>query len=294
MRSALVERCLDVAWSQWVALGVSGSGVLVPQSPVDLEAAIAFAPVLATIDPRLHGEALDWCVSFAGDFVSVTCLKHSLACFDDEDRDGFGAFAAVVNAYGGTKWPVDETRRPEGFRPSGKSQCQIGEPACVQLRARKVFGINARADILVGLALLPEPARDEWTHVSLLRNLGYSKRALSEALNDLAAGGMLGTLSFGNTVRYALRKRDPLREILEPVPGKPGQPWSQRLAIAAALVRLQNQLAGKTTTTQAIELRKLFERKCKVLEQGRMKAPTITAESPWQTVEAWLAPLLTP
>jgi hypothetical protein len=142
--------------------------------------------------------------------------------------------------------------------------------------------------------LLPATAEVEWTHISQLRSLGYSKRALNDALNDLVAGGMLDTLAFGNTVRYAVRKRDPLRAILEPIPTKPGQPWAQRLAIAAALVRLQSQLADKSVTTQAIELQKLLERKRKVLEQGRMKAPAVLPNSPWQSIEAWLTSLLEP
>jgi hypothetical protein len=294
MRSALVELCLDLSWGQWAALGVSASGWIVPQSPVDLEAAIAFAPVLADIDPRLHAEALDWCIAFANDFVSVTSLRHALAAFDEEHRVEFDRFASIVNKQGATKWPVREPVHPDSFRPSGKSQCRTDHAACVQLRARKVFGINARADILVGLALLPDSPQIQWTHVSLLRNLGYSKRALSEALNDLAGGGMLGTLSFGNTIRYALRKAEPLREILEPLPSLPGQPWSQRLAIAATMLRLQKQLASKSVTSQAIEIKKALERKRSVLEQGRMTAPAISAEAPWASIEAWLKPLLRP
>ena len=194
MRSALVELCFGSRrGANGPRFGVSASGWIVPQSPVDLEAAIAFAPVLADIDPRLHAEALDWCIAFANDFVSVTSLRHALAAFDEEHRGAFDRFASIVNVQGATKWPVREPVHLDSFRPSGKSQCRTDHAACVQLRARKVFGINARADILVGLALLPDSPQTQWTHVSLLRNLGYSKRALSEALNDLAGGGMLGT-----------------------------------------------------------------------------------------------------
>lgn len=295
MTRRLVDQCLAVSWSQWVALGVSGTGAISKAThAVDLEAAIAFAPTIEYLDPRLYSEVLDWCIHFANDFVSVASLRHALAAFDEEHRATFQLFAALVNEHGGAKWPSAPSPSHRSFRPSGKSRVRLDHAAAVQLRARKIFGINARADILVGLALLPSTKEPRWTHVSLLRDLGYSKRALSGALNDLAAGGLLGTLQFGNTVRYSLRRREPLRELLAPLPETPGQAWSQRLALAAALVSLQKRLAGKSATTQAIELHKLFERKQIILERAQVGVPTISHTDPWHDIEAWLEPLLNP
>lgn len=309
MAKPLVEQCLDLAWSQWAALGVSGSGVLVPRYAVDLEAAIAFAPCLEDLDPRLHAEILDWCIHFARDFTSVSVLKQVLDMFDPEHRAAFERFAAIVNSQGGTKWPTSE--KPRAFTPSNKSACKLERPSSIGLRARKIFGINARADILVALALIPPPPMFiPWRLANDLTDLGYTKRNLSEALNDLRAGGMLDTMPIGNTIRYALSKPDPLRAILAPMPESPRQPWAQRLAIAASLLDADRRTRGKSATTRAVEVGKLLQRKSPILERGRIPIlergwvplpelgriprPELGTGDPWPELEAWMEPMLCP
>jgi hypothetical protein len=289
---SLIDQCLDLAWSQWAALGISASVAIVPLHSVDLDAAIAFAPVLADLDPRLYDEVLDWCIQFARDFASVSCIKHCLKLFDPDHRERFDRFAATVNACGGTKWPT--SLPPQPFTPSGKSQCRLDRPAAVQLRARKIFGINARADILVGLALYPPDPKPRWTHVNLLLDLGYTKRSLSEALNDLNAGGMLGTLKFGNTIRYALRNHEPLRQLLDPLPNTLGGGWGQLLALAASLLSAQRRTHEKSITTQAVEVHKVLEPRRSVLERGLITLPDLSVGDPWPQISAWMEPLLRP
>lgn len=290
--SSLIEQCRQQAWSQWTALGVSASAVLVPAHSVDLDAAIAFAPALADLDPRLHHEVLDWCIQFARDFSSVSCIKHCLKLFDADHQDRFAEFAAIVNARGGTKWPT--TRSPRSFVPSQKSRCRLDRAAAIQLRGRKIFGINARADILVGLSQYPVQAAPRWTHVNLLLDLGYTKRALSDALNDLRAGGMLGALKVGNTIRYALSKPEPLRQILAPVPETLGKPWSKILALTASLLSVQSRTREKSVTTNAVEVRKVLERRRSSLDASAIVTPDISPGDPWPQIEAWIEPLLRP
>lgn len=164
----------------------------------------------------------------------------------------------------------------------------------MQLRGRKIFGINARADILVGLALYPPDPKPRWTHVNLLLDLGYTKRSLSEALNDLNAGGMLGTLRFGNTIRYALRKHEALRQILDPLPTTLGQPWAQLLALAASLLSVQRRTRDKSVTTQAVEVHKVLAIRRSALERSITVVPELPAGDPWPQIDAWMEPLLRP
>ena len=292
MSKSIDECCLDVAWSQWVELGVSGSGVLVPQSAVDLEAAIAFAPLLLDLDRRLHDEVLDWCIRYAGEFASVSCLKRVLKQFDPEHQEKFERFASTVNRYGGTKWPTSLKTAPS-FTPSEKSRCRVERPGAIHLRARKIFGINARADILVGLALLKPTPQPAWTHVNYLRDLGYSKRNLRDALFDLHLGGVLGSLSIGNTIRYALSKPDLVRSFLDPLPPGEGRPWAQYLALASSLILVDRRTRGKTSVTRAVEARKVIDRRRRDLEASRVSIPKL-AENPWPAVEEWMEALLKP
>ena len=292
MTKPLAAQCVSLAWSQWCALGVSGSGVLVPRHAVDLEAAISFAPCLEQLDPRLHDEVLDWCIHWARDFTSVSSLKQMLSMFDPGHRAQFERFAAIVNAQGGARWPTET--RPRAFVPSGKSRCKLDTAASVQLRARKLFGINARADILVALTLEPASTRPRWTHVSSLLGLGYTKRNLSFALTDLQAGGVLTWTRVGNRIVYTLEKAEPLRLLLAPMPDTPGQSWGPRLALAASLIEVDRQTQGKSATTRAVEARKVLESKRPILERAEIAFPELGAGDPWRAIEAWMEPMLQP
>ena len=284
MPKSLVELCTEIAWSQWVALGVSGRAPE-PRTAIELEAAIVFVAELAEIDPRLHDEVLDWCVRFADAFVSVSVLKHVVARFESSR---FAKFAATVNAHAGTKWPTHAKPDPK-FRPSKKSTCRIDRPAAVALRARKIFGINARADVLVELALHPVVPRPTWSRISSFSDLGYTKRNISNALRDLELGGVVESLERRNALEYALRVREPLFALLAPLPQQLSLAWGPRLALCAALVDLHRRLAGKSSVTAAVEIEKLLSRR-----ELMLAAPTIDPRDPWTSVAAWLEPWLAP
>lgn len=293
MTSSLVNRCLDLAWSQWGELGVSVSGARVPEYGVDLEPAILFAASLADFDARLHDEALDWCIHFANHFVSVSVLKHTLRLFDPEHQELFSSFAAVVNSLGGAKWPTTSAARSTQFRPSGKSVVTVGRAGAIQLRARKVFGINARADIISAFAQQETTGDEQWVHVNGLSQLGYTKRNLTDALNDLALGQLLGTMRF-DRVLYSPRNPNVLRELLAPIPSRGGKSWAQILATAAKLLRVEQRTRRLSMVSQAVEVRKTLDVQRPLLERVRIKVPDLDAGDPWPQLDTWLAELLEP
>jgi len=297
--SRLSELLLDLAWSQWSALGVSASGVRIPQRCIDLEAAIVFAPALEELDPRLHSEVLDWCVTFASEFTSVASLKQRLQLFGEDHRKGFAKFAAKVNRHGHTKWPTDSaaTRVPSDFKPSGKSRLKVDRSASIQLRARKIFGISARADVLTGLALdASDPERPPlWTNVNrLVPFLGYTRRNLSDALRDLALGQALGMMEFGRVVRYGLIQPVPLRQLLEPLPSEPLQPWAQRLALTVALLDVERGAAKTSRVSNAVALRKALDVHRDRFLELRDPIPELRPEHGMDLVVDWLEPRLQP
>ena len=102
-RVTLVELLLDLAWSQWTALGVAGSG-RVAEVPVDLEALLLLTAELAEEDPRLRDEALDWCSRFHG-FASKPRLKQLLRRSPPSVQSAFGPFAHALEQHAGTPWP---------------------------------------------------------------------------------------------------------------------------------------------------------------------------------------------
>ncbi|CAN5780417.1 hypothetical protein BH11MYX2_BH11MYX2_14720 [soil metagenome] len=296
MDSAIAEASSALCWSQWSCMGVSASGSVVPDRAIDLEAALAFLPAVEHLDRRLFDEAIDWCVQFAGHFTSVSCLKHVLKHFSPEHQRGFERIAATVNKHSGTKWPTSNNE-PLDVKLSGKSILRLDKAATIQLRARKTFGINARADLITVMLLENAGApqgEHRWFKVSGLQDLPYSRRQLSDALQDLRLGGVVGTLEFGTT-RYALRQVAPLRELLAPVPKKRGQPWTQRLALVAALLQVDRTTRGKSDVTRAVETRNIVEQMRPRFAAVEDAPPDLVADrAPWSTLTNWLVPLLRP
>jgi len=304
-RRTVAELCRDAAWSQWAAIGVSSNRARQPRYAVDVEAAIAFAPALNELEPRLFEEVVDWCSRFAGGFVSLTRLKQVLDLFASRHRPVFDRFAAVINRVGQTKWPTTLGPQPP-VRLTGKSRLALATPAAVQLRARKAFGISARSDVIVALLLSPRG----WTRISVLANLGYTKRALSDALGDLYAGGVVDKLEVGNSLRYKLAKPKSLAQLLAPLPRTHWAPWPQRFAIAERLLDVERRIEGKSPTVRAVEAHKALAGMAELLGTIEEAGPTSTrggggggggggrgrgvTTDPWDDVVAWAAPMLSP
>jgi hypothetical protein len=282
----LRESCLELAWAQWVALGVSGSAPK-PRHAVDLEAAIAFAPMIDELDPRLFDEVVDWCVRFAPRVVSVSRLKQVLKLFQHDHRARFERFAAIVNARGGAKWPTS-AHVSRLAKLSNKSRFGIENAAAVQLRARLIFGIGARADVLLALLL----SQQGWTRVGLLSSLAYTKRSLSDALSDLTAAGLLHGYQVGNALHHRLLRKEHLGGLLGAYPDRELQPWPQRLAFAAALLTTTAHTEGKSQMIRSIELRKVFEQHRRAL--AAVGDDPILGGEPEALVDSWLTPRLEP
>jgi hypothetical protein len=241
------------------------------------------------VDARLYNEALDWCIAFASRFVSLSRLRQILKLFE-HNQQGFGAFAAAVNSYAGSEWP-DFDAEPARYHLSQKSQLPLlNSPSLAQLRARMAFGINARAEIVTALLGNPPAA----TTASQLVRLGYTKRSLSDTLEELALGGIVDTLRVGNAIQYKLAKRAALEDLLEPLPDS-APPWPARLAATARLMDVDRRTEGKSATIRSIELRKTLEHVRAITSAVGETPPTVPpGEDPWPPVLAWLEPLLEP
>ena len=287
MVASLHQACIDLAWSQWVALGVSGSAPP-PEHPIDLEAAIAFIPALETLDPRLHGEALDWCVRFAPRVISVARLKQIVKLFDSDHQRRFGELAAVVNATARTKWPATPVR-VIAARTSQKSRFNIDAPAAVQLRARLVFGISARADLLAAVSSSGPAPVTEAALASVFAGLAYTRRNIAEALSSLDTAKVL---SHRSKVFY-FERRTAVRELLGTLPAGRYRPWGHWLAVAATLLATYERVKNKPESIRSIELRKAIQSRVPVLEASHDERYIWRGDGdPWDRLSDWLLPSL--
>ncbi len=288
MHSDLVSAALGVVWQQWTGLGVSGT-VAAPDHAIDVEALILFTPVLRHDDPRLYDEAFDWCVHHAHRLVSIGRLRRLRAALPEETRDAYDDFAACVNATATPRmaWPTN--RSGDKARTSGKSQApDLRHPALLQLRLRGLFGVTARADVLLQFLrpiMVHETSPTMTLTVSAFADLGYSKPAIADVLNDLALVSVVERWRRGNRDHYELVKVQALQDLVGGALPAAAPSWASRFRILASLLAAEAVTREKKPVVQAVAILKQLERHHAALERLGVKPPAHAQT--WPELASW-------
>jgi hypothetical protein len=289
-RSSLaLERALvELAWSHWTELGVSGwqvgsSVTGAGDVAVDPEPLIFLTASLGAADPRLRDEATDWCVAF-GRYISKVRLKNLLR-FGIGDRPSYADFAATVNRHARLGWPNgDEHGR--AFKPTHRSELAVrGRPASIRLRARLLFGVSARAEILVILA------SEQWqgsTATELAERARYGRRNVVEALDALVTVGLVRQVEAPTARRYRLADPIAVQSLLGPVPAH-AIDWA--IAFDACWLALSTLRAhgDAAPTVRSIEAVKAAEAISRRLARSWLTPPPRAPSgiSAWERLEPW-------
>lgn len=213
--SKQLDQCLlNLAWSLWTELGVAGVKRNHQKVLILIEELVIFTSVLAEADPRLRDESLDWCSQFHH-FISTSRLKSLMKDFEVLAQEPYSKYAATLNAISQANWPVFVDSLPLKIILSGKSVLRPhASDALLNIRARAIFGIGARADLITFFLV----HSDSDFSIAEAAEIGYSKRNLAEVLDDLHLGGLFGQFMQGNQQRYRLIKSDGLLAVLKPIP----------------------------------------------------------------------------
>jgi hypothetical protein len=132
------DLALEIAWSLWAELGLSGWTRHHAESAVDLEPLIIATPRLGAWDARLLEESFDWCV-LNSRFVSAVRLRNLLKTVDEPTRRAFGDFDATVRMERRVSWPAEG--EPLQLRVTSRSSVpDLLRPALQQLRLRAILG----------------------------------------------------------------------------------------------------------------------------------------------------------
>lgn len=253
--SEIADLSLELAWSLWAELGVSGWTRRHSWQAADVEALILFTAYLMEQDARLRDESLDWCVRNAR-FVSSVRLRNLSPPLAAASA-GFARYAATVRVHSHASWPG--AGEPIPFRRTGRStEPELSRPALIQLRLRAVVGVSARAEVL--RLLLAEPGRPQSASELAVRG-AYGKGNVAATLDMLVRSGVAETQRVGNQLRYRLVQHQELVAVLGGVPpvfpdwtvtfrvllglltaGEMGEPGS--IARAANIRRLLRSLDG--------------------------------------------------
>jgi hypothetical protein len=165
----------------------------------------------------------------------------------------------------------------------------LSGPARLNWRLRAAFGVNARADILVALAMMAEHAM---TIADLARATRFTKRNVAVAVSAMALAGVVEADRRGNEDRVRLAEGLPLRPWLA-VPSRAAIDWTARLTVALRLLRAADATAGASLAVRAVELRAAIVELLGHLSEARLPRPdlTVTGSDAAGTFEAWISQL---
>lgn len=285
MRSGLLAATARLLWKQWTALGVAGTAPL-PDHAIDLEALISLTPSLRHEDPRLHDEALDWCIGQSERLISTGRLRRLRHQLPDEARAAYDGFAACVNATARPKPPWPTSQSGAKARTSGKSRPpDVRHPTLLQLQLRCLFGVTARADVLLQFLRPTMVQETAPLSVSDLADIGYSKATLGEVLTALTMAGLLERWRRGNRDHYELSRIHALQGLVGGVLPATAPNWAVRFRIIAGLLSKEAETREKKPVVQAVAIAKELERHRAALERLAVKAPARVQD--WTELARW-------
>jgi len=237
-RDRFLRRVLRFVWRQWAELGVAASRAEARDHwVIDPEALVLLTSTFGRHEARLFDESMDWLRTNAA-FMNVPRLKSVSRRSGLGDIRVVSAMADVVGQYSPRlNWrfgtheavgdpeplfqsmnhdvPVDFGRRDETFLRYGFTRGQVElrglslrfNPAmaeCALLRLRALFGVTARAEIVLYLL-----THDSCHPSAIARETGFSQKNIQDTLVDMVASGLIQVgRAEGRKKHYFIREKD--------------------------------------------------------------------------------------
>ena len=299
--SRLIERVLDILWSQWSAVGTYANVPPYETAVIDPEALICATMWFGRYSPRLFDEAMDWlCINNA--FISLDRLKSISKLFTGDTRATLGASLEYLWKVEGkakfrgksSMWEKERLKRkealfrswPEKGEPAGRKGDEVflkwgfdrgrvelrgmssgpplGNPANLRFVLRDLFGLGVRAEVATYLILV---GRGNSTMVA--KAVTQNQRAVYAVLDDFARGGFAHKREAGRETVFAVETQRWSRFI--ELKEKAGFiQWANVFsALQEILVdRLTNEKAYGSRYLASSRLREISPRITKMLAEG--------------------------
>ncbi len=221
-RSSLLPECRQrlesLLWSLWGELGVPGWERRHKDWWIDPEALLLFTATVKPIDPRLRDEALAWCLDHRR-FLSEARVKSLLRAprFGEPSRyqPQLGRFLATVSI--ARSVGLVESGRPYRVQLRLRSALSgFNRSALVSLKLRSILGVTAKAEVV--RVFLARSAEALTAADMVDEEVGYTKRAIRDALEDLRIGGLAELVESGKRKGYRFLGRRGFTKLLGPWP----------------------------------------------------------------------------
>jgi hypothetical protein len=276
--------------AQWIALGGQLDGPA-ETAVVDLEALLAATARLGLWEPRIAEVAVAWGAR-NGSAVNGARLRSVAAELDVATETA--ALAAAVHRAGGPPWPLAGTPVAAGIWDSITPRSglvvihDLVTPARLVWRLRAGFGVNARADVLAALLIVPAPL----SVADLAARTRFGKRTVAGAVADMMLAGLADVERAGNADRVRLAEGSPLRPWL-PVGVAPARDEASRWRCVLGALDLADRLAGAPDAVRAVEGRAATDGLRGALTAGGLPRPDTTALGAAfaTSLDAWLEAL---
>ncbi|MBD3369447.1 hypothetical protein GF402_03680 [Candidatus Fermentibacteria bacterium] len=238
-RLKILNSMLDLIWSQWTTIGVSGDAPITKTWIIDPEALILFTCRIGRYDPRVFDAMLEW-LGVHQRFINVQRLK---TLNRRKELSGGRLLAAIANLLlkpsSRSKWNRLADQLLEGevqqeplfylkdgrphphpnkldpdFEKAGFSRQKYRDrnaivgfrpecPSNLILKLRALLGTNSRCEIVAYLATHSEGNPSE-----IASAVGYSQKAVYNAVTDLYQSGTLSRRKKGKETLYSLKHDD--------------------------------------------------------------------------------------
>ncbi len=227
-------RLLDLLWSQWIALGIPGSGDREMDKIIDPEALLLLTLTVARFDPRLFDLVLEW-LQVNGAYLNIQRLQNLVEKSGFQSGPQLSAIAEMLSQKSpasqkwkklaphysaenpsalffqknGVPWPttseVDPIFLKHGFSRSPATNRKLSQPfppvgiPSLLLRLRALLGVTIRCEVLCMLGSVEE------IHPSGIANsISQSPRAIQKTLADMAKSGIVQVRTKSREKFYSL------------------------------------------------------------------------------------------
>jgi hypothetical protein len=202
-KESLQESFLELLWRQWRTLGIAAHG---PETTrlIDLEALILATAVVAEQDRRVWTAVIQWLTCFR-EWISWARLKRMAAPFIKPDellkrplikKEIWEELCHVL-------YPVVSAGKAIKNNPKADRTLtppRLKKPPLLQLLLRGIFGVNARAELILYLMV-----KGEGNSNQIAREIHYDQKNIYLILERWTESGFVSRENRGKQNLYALK-----------------------------------------------------------------------------------------